>query len=278
MPDYFTFHEPGRLVDGDLELILVKTNPYDPLTGWVPDYHFEMRPHGEKKVMGAIRLRIGSNAALHYAGHIGYEVKPEFRGHGYAARACRLLFPLAYSHGLKRVSLNVDPKNTPSVRTCLRIGAVHTDTIHIKKDHPTYAVGTRYHRRYRVDLEEALGTQKPSVQMVRPERYIGQTVYIKIDRPLGTAHPGHPGLVFLLNYGYLPGVLSGDGDDLDAYLLGVFKPVEEYTGKCIAVVKRRDENDPKLVVVPDGKLYSDEQITALTEFIERFHQSYIVRQ
>ena len=96
--------------------------------------------------------------------------------------------------------------------------------------------------------------------MVRPELYIGQTVNIKIDRPLGSLHPYHKEIVFCLNYGYLPAVLSADGDDLDAYLLGVFEPVSEYTGRCIAVIKRRDEDDPKLVVVPEGKEYSDEQI------------------
>ena len=157
MPDYFEFHDPGHLVDGDLELVLVKKNPFDPATGWVPQYHFEMRHPGENYALGSIRLRIGSSTALRYAGHIGYDVKPEFRGNNYAARASRLLFALAYSHGLKEVYLNVDPQNIPSVKTCEKMGAERTETIHIKKIHFSWAAGTRFHRRYRVDLEKALG-------------------------------------------------------------------------------------------------------------------------
>ena len=155
--DQFSFLNPGQLVDGDLELVLVKTNPYDPLTRWVPDYHFEMRHPDSTTVLGTIRLRIGVPESVRVAGNIGYDVKEEFRGRHYAERSCRLLFPLAYAHGLKQVFLNVDPNNIPSMRTCERLGARRLETIHIKKDHPTYTQGTRYHRRYYVDLEKELG-------------------------------------------------------------------------------------------------------------------------
>ncbi len=112
---------------------------------------------------------------------------------------------------------------------------------------------------------------------MKPESFIGKKVRIEIDRPLGSVHPAHEHIWFCLNYGFVPGVLSGDGDDLDAYLLGVFTPMKEYTGKCIAVIRRRDEDDDKLVIVPEGTQYTDNQILALTEFIERFHDSYLVR-
>ncbi len=112
---------------------------------------------------------------------------------------------------------------------------------------------------------------------MKPEAFIGQKVYIKIDRPLGSIHPQHGHLWFLCNYGYLPGVLGSDGDNLDAYLLGVFTPVMEYSGTCIAVIKRRDDDDDKLVIAPEGTDYTDDQILALTQFIERFHDSYVVR-
>jgi inorganic pyrophosphatase len=109
------------------------------------------------------------------------------------------------------------------------------------------------------------------------ETFIGKKVHIKIDRPLGSVHPIHKHIWFTCNYGYLPGIPGGDGDNLDAYLLGVFMPVTEYSGICIAIIKRRDEDDDKLVVVPEGINYSDEQILVLTEYIERFHNSYVVR-
>jgi len=111
---------------------------------------------------------------------------------------------------------------------------------------------------------------------VKPETFIGKKVHIEIDRPLGSVHPEHDNIWFCCNYGYVPGVLSKDDEELDAYLLGVFTPVSAYDGLCIGVIGRRDGDD-KLVVVPEGVDYTDEQILALTEFIERFHDSYLVR-
>ncbi len=150
----FTFRKPGRLIDGDLELVLVKTEPADPVTGWVPQYHFEMRHPGEYMPLGLIRFRIGSESSLLYAGNIGYEVNEEFRGHRYAARACRLIFPLAMAHGLKSVWLTVDPHNASSLKTCEIIGAKHVETVRIKKGHPMYGQGSPYRRRFRGDLTE----------------------------------------------------------------------------------------------------------------------------
>ncbi|MYK40949.1 MAG: hypothetical protein F4049_12100 [Gemmatimonadetes bacterium] len=65
---------------------------------------------------------------------------------------------------------------------------------------------------------------------------------------------------------------------MDAYILGVFKPLEMFTGRCIAVIQRSDDDDDKLIVAPDGKDYSDEQILALTEFQERFFESSVTRE
>ena len=107
--------------------------------------------------------------------------------------------------------------------------------------------------------------------------FLGQTVKIKIDRQFGTKHPNH-GFIYPLNYGFVPNTISGDGEELDAYLLGVFEPVEEYEGKCIAIIHRTNDNDDKLVVAPVGKEYSDEAIDALTEFQERFFKHVIIRK
>ena len=106
--------------------------------------------------------------------------------------------------------------------------------------------------------------------------FIGKIVTVEMDRPLGTRHPKH-NFMYPVNYGYIPGTISGDGEELDAYLLGVFEPVENYIGKCIAVIHRINDDDDKLVVVPDGKNYTDEQIRALTEFQERYFESEIIR-
>ena len=108
------------------------------------------------------------------------------------------------------------------------------------------------------------------------KKYLGQVLDVKIDRPFGTKHPKH-GFIYPVNYGYVPGTISGDGEELDCYILGVFEPVDIFTGKCIAIIHRTNDNDDKLVLVPEDKNYTDDQIRALTEFQERFFESKILR-
>ncbi|KPJ61704.1 MAG: hypothetical protein AMJ46_00330 [Latescibacteria bacterium DG_63] len=151
--------DPGALIDGDLELVLRRTVPADRATGRVPEYQFEMRGLGRVTPVGSIRLRIGPAVKLRYPGHIGFEVREEYRGRGYAARSCRLIFPLAYAHGLSAVWLTVDPKNVSSQKTCEIIGAKRVDTVHISRDHKMYRHGARFRRRYRVDLRKALSSR-----------------------------------------------------------------------------------------------------------------------
>ncbi len=106
--------------------------------------------------------------------------------------------------------------------------------------------------------------------------FLGKTVTVKMDRPIGSKHP-HCDIFYLVNYGYIEGVKAPDGDELDAYVLGVFEPKDSFKGRCIAIIHRTDDNDDKLVVVPEGKDYSDEQIRALTEFQEQYFKSEIIR-
>ncbi len=111
---------------------------------------------------------------------------------------------------------------------------------------------------------------------MRSTDFLGKQVALQIDRPLGSLHPRHS-FIYPLNYGFVPGVISGDGEELDAYVLGVFAPLEQFSGRCIAVIQRLDDEDDKLVLVPDGKTYTDEQILALVEFQERFFKVQVVR-
>ena len=106
--------------------------------------------------------------------------------------------------------------------------------------------------------------------------YLGKEVIVKMDRPMGSKHPNH-GFIYPVNYGYIPNTISGDGEELDAYVLGEFEELEEFQGIVIAVIHRINDNDDKLVVVANGKNYSDEQIIALTEFQERWFESEIWR-
>ena len=113
--------------------------------------------------------------------------------------------------------------------------------------------------------------------MIKIEDFLEKELHIKIDRCIGSKHPNW-GYIYPINYGYVPGTQALDGDEIDAYLLGIFEPVKEFIGTCIAIIRRVNDNEDKLIIVPKGKNYTDEQILALTEFQERFFKSYIVRQ
>jgi inorganic pyrophosphatase len=107
--------------------------------------------------------------------------------------------------------------------------------------------------------------------------YIGRLVEVRVDRPLGSVHPDF-GFEYPVNYGFVPGTRSADGEELDAYALGPDEPVSKFVGRCIAVVHRLDDDDDKLVVVADGRQFSDAQICRSTQFQERFFTSEIRRR
>lgn len=108
-------------------------------------------------------------------------------------------------------------------------------------------------------------------------KFLGQTIDVIIDRPIGTKHLKHD-CVYSVNYGHIEGTEAPDGEDVDVYLIGVFMPITNFKGKCIAVIHRTDEDDDKCVVAPEGKDYSDEQIKALVEFQEQYHKSEVIRK
>lgn len=141
----------GPLVDNDLELVLTAFRPADPLRGWVPAYHFEMRVDGQPA--GGVNLRAGNTREIEmYSGHIGYAVEPSFRGRHLAERSCRIVAPLAKAHGLQPVWITCNPDNTASRRTCERLGAVLVETVSISRDHLLWRQGDRQKCRYRWDL------------------------------------------------------------------------------------------------------------------------------
>lgn len=108
------------------------------------------------------------------------------------------------------------------------------------------------------------------------KKYLQKEVTVKMDRPLGSIHPKH-GFIYPVNYGYIPNTISGDGEELDAYVLGEHKPLDVFKGVVIAIIHRTNDNDDKLVVMSKGRNYSDEQIRALTEFQEQYFESVIIR-
>ena len=101
------------------------------------------------------------------------------------------------------------------------------------------------------------------------------TVTIIIDRPMGTYHPNHSDLYYPINYGYIPGTLAPDGEEQDAYLLGVEEPVDTFTGRIIALIHREDDVEDKWVVAPEGMTFTQEQIRSAVHFQEQFFRSSI---
>ena len=102
--------------------------------------------------------------------------------------------------------------------------------------------------------------------------FLGQTVHIEVDRPIGHLHKG---MVYPVNYGFLPGVMAGDGEEQDAYILGVEKPVASFDGRVIAVIRRRDDCEDKLVAAPEGVSFTAEEIMEAVRFQEQWFDSYV---
>lgn len=105
---------------------------------------------------------------------------------------------------------------------------------------------------------------------------IGCTVNVKVDRPLGSVHPKHSDIVYNLNYGYIEGIIATDGEEQDAYIVGVDTPLEEFTGKIIAIIHRKNGIENKWVVAPENKDFSKAEIERLIHFQEQYFDIEII--
>ena len=107
-------------------------------------------------------------------------------------------------------------------------------------------------------------------------QYLGKTVTVTVDRPVGFHHVTKGiHLDYTINYGFLPGVTGGDGEEQDVYILGISEPLETFTGRIIAVVRRSDDNEDKLVAAPEGMAFTAEQIREEIAFVEKYFDSRI---
>lgn len=108
-------------------------------------------------------------------------------------------------------------------------------------------------------------------------KFLGKTVSVKIDRPLGSKHPKY-GYVYPVNYGFIEGTKAPDGEELDAYVLGISKPLKKFKGTCIAIIHRTNDQDDKLIITKKGEKYTNTQIKKLTHFQEKHFKSKIIRK
>lgn len=105
---------------------------------------------------------------------------------------------------------------------------------------------------------------------------LGEIVKVIIDRPLGSYHPTHKDLYYPINYGYIKGIIAGDLEEQDAYVLGINEPIKEFEGKVIAIIHRFNDIEDKLVVAPIDKSYTKEEINKLVNFQEQYFKIEII--
>lgn len=145
------FYNTDDLSDGVIKLICYRHAEADEKRGYLPAYHFRIC-HERGAEMGFCDLRVGHNSNTFYGGNIGYSLLPQYRGHGYAARALRLLLPLAKKHGMEYVIITTAPDNIASYKTIENCGGIFLDVRELPKDNEMYGTGRTETKRYKIKL------------------------------------------------------------------------------------------------------------------------------
>lgn len=107
------------------------------------------------------------------------------------------------------------------------------------------------------------------------KKYLGKRIKVVVDRPLGSKHPKHD-IIYNVNYGYIPNSLAGDGEEIDAYILGENYPLNEFEGIVIAIIHRKNDNEDKLIVVREDKNFTEEEIRREIDFVEKYFDIEVV--
>lgn len=134
--------------DEEIALVLSPEDVYDPSLGIADGYTFYIYLQKPRRRIGYVSLRLGESPALYYLGHIGYRIDAAYRGHGYAARACRMLIPLMQDFRLFSVCITANPENTPSRKTCEHIGCELESIAPVPPAYRAVCAGAEYKCRY----------------------------------------------------------------------------------------------------------------------------------
>jgi len=116
-----------------------------------------------------------------------------------------------------------------------------------------------------------------SKSLILAKTFLNKIVEVTIDRPLGSIHPKWQDFIYPINYGYIEGTLAPDGKELDVYILKSDQPLEKFTGKVAAIIHRLNDDDDKLIVIPENENITNEEIEKLTDFQERFFKHEIIK-
>ena len=137
-----TILDTEDLKNDELILKLDRTCSAEPTKQWVPAYYFDICTLDGTKI-GHCSLRIGYNNRIYIGGNVGYAIDEAYRGHHYAAKACRLLFRQARKHGMRFLTISCQPSNIASERTMQIAGGTFVEIADIPKDNDMYAEGKR---------------------------------------------------------------------------------------------------------------------------------------
>lgn len=139
----FEFLDFNRMTDGELDLWLARTVEPNEKRGHLAAYEFRIARHNIPEKIGEIDIRIGHNENSYYGGNIGYGILEEFRGHGYAAKACRIVKRVALAHGMAKLIITCNPDNWPSRRTCEKLGLMLKEIVDLPTHNDMYLLGER---------------------------------------------------------------------------------------------------------------------------------------
>ncbi|MDU5111883.1 MAG: GNAT family N-acetyltransferase [Clostridium sp.] len=148
----FYFKDFGLLTDGDIDLKIENKVPANEEKGHVPSYKYRITLHNMDDTIGAIDIRIGHNENTYYGGNIGYTINEEYRGNGYAAKACKIIREVAIAHGMEKLIITCNPDNFPSRRTCEKVGLTLKGIVDLPIYNEMYIRGERQECIYEWEL------------------------------------------------------------------------------------------------------------------------------
>ena len=122
----------------------------------------------------------------------------------------------------------------------------------------------------------AYSTTSVWVSRMNITKLLGESVTVIVDRPLGTTHPNHNDIIYPVNYGYIENIFAGDGEEQDAYILGVDEKLNIFKGTVIAVIHRNDDVEDKLVVAPNNMKFTSKEIMEKVNFQEQYFNTEII--
>ena len=240
---------------GSTAIPSIKAKPIIDIAVAVNDFNNFLKHENELKINGFHYIPTNENSQLLFACGTYYEGTGDNQTHFIHVVLNGSMQWINYINFRDYLNINIDlAKEYEALKIALSKSA---------KDRTEYTLGK--HEFITYTLRKAL-----------VKSYLGKTVYIEIDRPIGYVHKKEKYcLIYPINYGFIPNVLGGDGEELDVYLLGVDKPVCNYNAKIIAIVHRENDVEDKLIAAPVGMEFSETEIENAINFQEQYYKTYL---